>query len=162
MPAASAPFVTSVPIPPGDRSRLFVVEQAGRIRTVSGRRPSVMRTSRENASASNADGRVNDVAVRMLTSGTTGTPKRIELGFDLLDQGKIRILASSGAVRSTALPDVPTTMELGLKDSAYLFWTGIFVPAKTPRDIVEKLHAAGEKVRNAAPSCSRTNGSLVL
>jgi tripartite-type tricarboxylate transporter receptor subunit TctC len=38
------------------------------------------------------------------------------------------------------LPDVPTTLEAGYPDSDYTFWTGMFAPAKTPRDIVEKLH----------------------
>jgi tripartite-type tricarboxylate transporter receptor subunit TctC len=33
-----------------------------------------------------------------------------------------------------------------LKDADSAIWFGVFVPAKTPRDIVEKLHAAGEKV----------------
>jgi hypothetical protein len=37
--------------------------------------------------------------------------------------------------RSSALPDVPTTLEAGYKNSDYTFWTGLFVPAKTPREI---------------------------
>jgi tripartite-type tricarboxylate transporter receptor subunit TctC len=41
---------------------------------------------------------------------------------------------------------VPTPVEIGLKDADSVIWFGVFVPAKTPRDIVEKLHAAGEKV----------------
>jgi tripartite-type tricarboxylate transporter receptor subunit TctC len=36
---------------------------------------------------------------------------------------------------------VTTTTEAGLKDSAYDFWTGMFVPAKTPREIVLRLHS---------------------
>ena len=54
-------------------------------------------------------------------------------------------LAVSTDTRAAALPDVPTTTELGLKDSAYLFWTGIFVPAKTPRDIVDRIYAESHK-----------------
>jgi len=63
----------------------------------------------------------------------------------LVQQGQLVALAVSTDTRATALPDVPTTAELGLKDSAYLFWTGIFVPAKTPRDVVDKLHAESQK-----------------
>ena len=44
-------------------------------------------------------------------------------------------LAVSTDTRAKALPDVPTTTELGFKDSSYLFWTGVFVPVKTPRPI---------------------------
>ena len=39
------------------------------------------------------------------------------------------------------MPEVPTTIEAGLPtDSVYPFYTALFVPAKTPRDTVEKLH----------------------
>jgi tripartite-type tricarboxylate transporter receptor subunit TctC len=58
----------------------------------------------------------------------------------LVKEGQLIALAVSTDTRAVALPNVPTTMELGLKDSTYLFWTGIFVPAKTPRDIVNKLY----------------------
>ena len=63
----------------------------------------------------------------------------------LVKEGQLVALAVSTDTRATALPDVPTTMELGLKDSAYLFWTGIFVPAKTPRDVVDRIHAESVK-----------------
>ncbi len=63
----------------------------------------------------------------------------------LVQSGQLVALAVSTDTRAIALPDVPTTAELGLKDSAYLFWTGIFVPAKTPRDIVDKLYAESHK-----------------
>jgi tripartite-type tricarboxylate transporter receptor subunit TctC len=38
------------------------------------------------------------------------------------------------------LPDVPTTLEAGFSNAEYPFWLGVFVPAKTPRDIVDRLH----------------------
>jgi tripartite-type tricarboxylate transporter receptor subunit TctC len=55
-------------------------------------------------------------------------------------EGKLSALAVSTPQRSPALPNVPTTLELGFKNSDYTFWTGMFLPAKTPRDIVDKLH----------------------
>jgi len=58
----------------------------------------------------------------------------------LVKEGQLVALAVSTDARAAALPEVPTTAELGLKDSAYLFWTGLFVPAKTPRAIVDKLY----------------------
>jgi tripartite-type tricarboxylate transporter receptor subunit TctC len=54
--------------------------------------------------------------------------------------GRIRVLASSGAVRSTALPEVPTFNELGLKGVEASGWFGFFAPAKTPKSIVDALN----------------------
>ena len=64
----------------------------------------------------------------------------IAAALPLIQDGKLTALAVSTAKRASALPDVPTTTEAGLKDSAYDFWTGLFVPAKTPREIVLRLH----------------------
>jgi len=41
---------------------------------------------------------------------------------------------------------VPTPAEAGLKNAESEIWFGVFVPAKTPTAIVEKLHAAGRRV----------------
>jgi tripartite-type tricarboxylate transporter receptor subunit TctC len=56
--------------------------------------------------------------------------------------GKITILASSGAKRGAALPDVPTFAELGVKNVEAMGWFGFFAPAKTPKAIVETLNRA--------------------
>jgi len=48
--------------------------------------------------------------------------------------------------RSAALPDVPTTIELGYADSDYVFWNGMLAPAKTPRPIIDRLHEEVQKV----------------
>jgi tripartite-type tricarboxylate transporter receptor subunit TctC len=56
--------------------------------------------------------------------------------------GKVRILASSGAQRSTALPDVPTFNELGVKNVEAMGWFGFFAPAKTPKATVDALNRA--------------------
>ena len=63
----------------------------------------------------------------------------------LVKEGQLVALAVSTDRRAAALPDVPTTTELGFKDSTYLFWTGLFVPAKTPRDVIDRIH--GESVK---------------
>lgn len=54
--------------------------------------------------------------------------------------GKLTALAVNGARRSPALPAVPTTREAGFDDAEYPTWFGLFVPARTPRDIVDRLH----------------------
>jgi len=55
-------------------------------------------------------------------------------------EGKLRALVVNGVERSSALPDVPTTREAGVPNAEYPIWFGLFLPAKTPGDIVDKLH----------------------
>lgn len=63
----------------------------------------------------------------------------------LIKDGRLLPLAVSTPKRSAALPDVPTISEAGFKDADYIYWNGILVPAKTPRAIVERLHAETQK-----------------
>jgi tripartite-type tricarboxylate transporter receptor subunit TctC len=65
--------------------------------------------------------------------------------MSLILDGKLAALAVSSPARSAALPNVPTTLEAGLKDSDYNYWLGLFVPSKTPRAIIEKLYAETQK-----------------
>lgn len=59
--------------------------------------------------------------------------------------GKLRALAVTSATRSTSLPEVPTLAESGYKQVDVSTWYGIFAPAKTPRDVVDKLAAEVNK-----------------
>jgi tripartite-type tricarboxylate transporter receptor subunit TctC len=59
----------------------------------------------------------------------------------MVDGGKVVALATGSPKRSGLMPDVPTTLELGYPDSDYNFWVGALVPSRTPRAIVDKLHA---------------------
>lgn len=54
--------------------------------------------------------------------------------------GKLRPLAVTSAARSTSLPDVPTVAELGYKGFDVSTWYGIFVPARTPPEVVSALN----------------------
>jgi len=56
------------------------------------------------------------------------------------EAGKVGALVLSGPKRSALMPDLPTTEEAGYPNSAYNFWVGALVPARTPRPIVERLH----------------------
>jgi tripartite-type tricarboxylate transporter receptor subunit TctC len=62
--------------------------------------------------------------------------------------GKVVALAVSTLKRATALPNVPTVLEAGYPDAQYLFWGGLALPAKTPRDIVNRLHEETQKALN--------------
>jgi tripartite-type tricarboxylate transporter receptor subunit TctC len=55
--------------------------------------------------------------------------------------GQLLALAVGSPRRASALPDVPTTAEAGVPGSEFNFWIGMMVPAKTPRDIVNRLNA---------------------
>ncbi len=57
-----------------------------------------------------------------------------------IQAGKFVTLAVGSAQRSEILPNVPTTQEAGVKDSAYNFWVGMLAPSRTPRDIITKLN----------------------
>ena len=54
--------------------------------------------------------------------------------------GKLRALGTSGKVRSTVLPEVPTLSEAGVPGYDAVIWLGIMAPAGTPRAIVERLN----------------------
>lgn len=54
--------------------------------------------------------------------------------------GRLLALAAGSAKRAAILPDVPTTIEAGFPDSDYNFWIGLFAPARTPREVISRLH----------------------
>jgi tripartite-type tricarboxylate transporter receptor subunit TctC len=59
--------------------------------------------------------------------------------------GKVTALAVSSEKRAPTLPDIPTVGEIGLPGAVYKFWNGMFVPAKTPRPIVDRLYQETQK-----------------
>ncbi len=62
--------------------------------------------------------------------------------------GQLVPLAVGSPKRASALPDVPTTAEAGVPGSEFNFWIGMMVPARTPRDIVNRLHDEVVKALN--------------
>jgi tripartite-type tricarboxylate transporter receptor subunit TctC len=61
-------------------------------------------------------------------------------GIGLVRDGSLRAIAVTAPKRLTSLPDVPTIAESGLPGYEFAAWVGVFVHAKTPRDIVTKLN----------------------
>lgn len=77
---------------------------------------------------------------------------RIELQFGTMApvlphvrSGKLRPLAVTGSKRAPALPDVPTAQEAGIANFEVTLWLAVFAPAKTPRPIIDRLHAAASR-----------------
>ena len=86
-----------------------------------------------------------------------------------IQQGRLRALAYGGTRRSSSLPDVPTFPEAGVEGFTTGGWFGWFVPAGTPRPVIDRIaadasrlittpefrdkyvHAAGLEVRNLPP-----------
>jgi tripartite-type tricarboxylate transporter receptor subunit TctC len=56
--------------------------------------------------------------------------------------GRIRVLAATSRKRMDPLPQAPTMIESGFPDFVTSSWQGVFVPAGTPREIVDRLYAA--------------------
>ena len=63
----------------------------------------------------------------------------------MVKSGRVRALAVTTARRSALLPEVPTVAEAGVPGYESGNWFGIFAPAGTPRDIVERVNAAINK-----------------
>jgi tripartite-type tricarboxylate transporter receptor subunit TctC len=69
----------------------------------------------------------------------------ITVVLPFIKTGKVLALAVSATKRSPSLPNVPTTIEAGYPHSAYTFWNAMLAPAKTPRPIIDRLHAEAQK-----------------
>ena len=78
---------------------------------------------------------------------------QIDLVFDnlpsslpFIQSGKLRALAVASPKRVSVLPDVPTFAEVGLAPVNSSSWFGLIAPAKTPKEIIDRIHAASVKV----------------
>jgi tripartite-type tricarboxylate transporter receptor subunit TctC len=69
--------------------------------------------------------------------------------ISLVQDGRLKLLASAGSKRPGILPDVPTMIESGMPDFDTAIWFGLAAPAGTPREVVDKLSRA---VREAVKS----------
>src|SRR5262245_9752479 len=66
--------------------------------------------------------------------------------WPLIRDGKVTALAVSALERSALMPDIPTIVEAGLsRNAVHPFYSALFVPARTPHEIVEKLHRETRK-----------------
>jgi tripartite-type tricarboxylate transporter receptor subunit TctC len=81
----------------------------------------------------------------------------------LIEAGQLRALAVTSAERSPAFPDLPTVAEAGVPGYAAESWYGLFAPAKTPREVVDRLNkSAALAVQSEAFKRLGVNEGLVM
>jgi tripartite-type tricarboxylate transporter receptor subunit TctC len=90
-----------------------------------------------------------EALTEVMTGRVDFTCSSIAPAIPLVREGKVVALAVTTPKRSPALPDVPTSIEAGYANSDYTFWLGLFLPAKTPREIVDRLHQEVQKALQA-------------
>jgi tripartite-type tricarboxylate transporter receptor subunit TctC len=73
---------------------------------------------------------------------TVTTPPAVAL----VKSGKVKGVVVTGTARASALPDVPTVAESGYPGFAINVWSGFFMPANTPRSVVERFHQAALEI----------------
>ncbi len=74
-----------------------------------------------------------------------------------IESGRLRALAVAAKSRANTMPQVPTSAEAGYPDYIAGFWYGFVVPAKTPREIVNAIHAATQKTLRTPDVAKRLN-----
>lgn len=81
----------------------------------------------------------------------------------LIEGGQLRALAVTSAGRSPAFPDLPTVAEAGVPGYAAESWYGLFAPAKTPADVIDRLNrSAATAVQSEAFKRLGANEGLVM
>lgn len=86
---------------------------------------------------------VTDLLGGQVPVGIVGMPPTVPHA----KSGKLRILAVTSEKRSSAMPDVPTVAELpGMKGYRFTNWMGVYVPAKTPQPVIDRLAAEIAKI----------------
>jgi len=81
----------------------------------------------------------------------------------LIAAGQLRALAVTSAERSPAFPQLPTVAEAGVPGYAAESWYGLFAPARTPKDIIDRLNkSAAAAVQSEAFKRLGVNEGLVM
>src|SRR6266480_2331425 len=69
----------------------------------------------------------------------------ISIVTPFIKAGRLKGLAIAAERRAPNLPEVPTTAEAGLQDFLVSGWYGLLAPAKTPKAVIDRVHAAAAK-----------------
>lgn len=73
----------------------------------------------------------------------------ISTSLPFIKAGRLRALAVTSAKRSTSAPEYPTIAEAGVPGYEHTSWVGVMAPGKTPRTIIDRLHAEMVKIIQA-------------
>jgi tripartite-type tricarboxylate transporter receptor subunit TctC len=87
-----------------------------------------------------------EALTEVMTGRVDFTCMGMSSALPFIQDGKLVPLAVSSPKRSSALPNVPTTLEAGLADSDYTYWMGLLAPAGTPKPIIDRLYQETQKV----------------
>ena len=76
--------------------------------------------------------------------------------------GHIKVLATTGAKRSSLMPDVPTVIEAGVPDYTAEAWNALLAPAATPDDVIERIRVAVNEFQKSdeATKLNETQGMI--
>lgn len=94
--------------------------------------------------------------VQLMFQGPTST-------LPLIRAGKLHVVASSSPKRTQAMPEVPTVGESGIPGFDMSTWSGLMVPAGTPRPVIDRLNGVvGEMLRNPAMAQKFASSNIEL
>jgi tripartite-type tricarboxylate transporter receptor subunit TctC len=92
-----------------------------------------------------------EVLTEVMTGRVDAYYAPLSAALEFIRAGKLVALSVSSVRRSSALPEIPTSIEAGYPDSDLNFWIGVFAPAGTPHDIVARLNREiGTALANSA------------
>jgi len=74
------------------------------------------------------------------------TPNATGQVLQLHESGKIRVLAVNARERLKAAPNIPTAVETGMPDMNVLFFCGLFAPSGTPKNLIDLINKATQKI----------------
>jgi len=81
-----------------------------------------------------------EVLTEVMTGRVDAYYAPLSAALEFIRAGKLLALSVSSIQRSSALPDIPTSIEAGYPNSDLNFWIGVFAPAGTPQDVVARLN----------------------
>jgi tripartite-type tricarboxylate transporter receptor subunit TctC len=83
-----------------------------------------------------------DATTAVVANQVTMVFTAVPVGLSHIQAGRLKGLAITGSARSSLAPQIPTMVEAGVAGYEFTVWNMMFVPAKTPQEVVARLHGA--------------------